>query len=170
VADSERAETVSAEAHERVTRERDEAKARIAELEATVSDLGTKELVTSHFRTRKIADPDHWAGIALPHVRGLEPEGITAKLDEMFASLPTSETPPTPETTPAPTVGEDVGFGVNPAAPSVEPGKGEMLKVGDKEFKDLVTQLGPEQAVKQLQAEGRFAFSDENLKAQATAR
>lgn len=168
--DSERAETVSVEAHERVKAERDEAKARTAELEATVADLGRKELATDYFRSKGIADPTHWAGVALPHIREVAPDDLGAKLETLFPNLPAAAPPVESETQPpAPKVGEDVGFGVNPAAPSVEPGKGEMLKVTDKEFRDLVSSMGAEAATKKLIAEGRFAFSDENLKAQATA-
>ena len=80
--DTQEIKTVSQEAHSRMTKERDEARARLAELEATVLDVGYMESARKFFKSKQAPDPDWAAEMALPHIRTIPKE----KLESVLAS------------------------------------------------------------------------------------
>lgn len=138
--------TVSREAHERMTRERDELKQKVTQLEAVVVDVGYKEKARSYFKAQGVADPDWAAEFALPHLRTVELD----KLEETLASdrfkplvsMATAQSTPAAPEAPTPPVnpGPVSSFsGPNPGAvggPAPEPGK---IKAGSKEYHDIVS-------------------------------
>lgn len=73
--------TVSREAHQRMTAERDQYKAQADELGKTLKELGITRKLEDHL-AGKVADPRVTAELLLPHVRDVEVE----KLGEHFES------------------------------------------------------------------------------------
>lgn len=163
-------ETVSREAHQRVTRERDAAATKAAELEAVVKDLGLREKAIDFFRGKGVDDPVHWATVALPHLREVGVEGAPDRLTELFGSLPTVAPPPAP--TERPVNQPPSAFGSerrpNPAAEGAQP-RLEPIKPGSTEWKRVLKEEGLE-GMRRLDKEGRIAWSDDNLKAQGMRR
>jgi hypothetical protein len=162
--------TVSRQAHERVTRERDSAQARVSELEAVVKDLGLREKAIDYFRGKGVDDPIRWATLALPHIREGDPAQAGDRLDSLFGDLPGTAAPPAaPEggvVNPPPT-----GFqtrGPNPAAEGQHP-RLEPVKPGSEEWRKVIREEGLD-GMRRLDRDGRIAWSAENLKAQGLRR
>ena len=131
---------VSREAHERMTKERDELKAKVEELTKVVTDVGYRDKARSYFKTAGVPDPDWAAEFALPHIRGTELE----KLDETLASerfkplvsmasmqqAPASEAPPAEP--PEPPAQPPTGFGgPNPGAAGGSPEPARKVQPSD---------------------------------------
>ena len=93
--------TVSREAHQRMTDERNEWKQRAEQLEKTVVQQGLADKTLRHFMQKDVEDPVWAADIATPAVISAgEIEDLGAFLDQRFARLYPSDTPaaaPTPE-------------------------------------------------------------------------
>ena len=109
-------ETVSREAHQRMTDDRNEWKAKAEGLTSTVTDLAFVDKARKHFVEKKVDDPDWAAEIALPSIRtaGTEIGDIGDFLDDKFARLypevPTEDgTPPADDGVPTPDAVEPPG-------------------------------------------------------------
>lgn len=90
--------TVSREAHQRMTDERNEYKARVEQLEKTVVQQGLADKTLRHFMQKGVDDPVWAADIATPAVVSAgEIENLGEFLDQRFARLyPSGEAPPVP--------------------------------------------------------------------------
>lgn len=132
---------VSREAHDRMTRERDELKAQVDELTKVVKDVGYRDKARQYFMSKGVKDPDWAAEFALPHLRTVELDSLEETLaSDRFAPLvqmasvqdaPASKPPE--EATDPPPVPTPSGFsGPNPGAqggPSPTPQKMKLKDV-----------------------------------------
>jgi len=151
---------VSREAHQRMTDERNQLKARVAELETTVLDFGIADKARRHFQARNVDDPDWAAEIALPSIRSAgEVEDIGAYLDQKFARLypsgnqtPPPSTPPT-DTTPMPDAVAPPGFArPSPSGEGQPPGQ-KKYRTTDPEIRQLIA-ANDKAAIERLDREG----------------
>lgn len=125
-------ETVSREAHQRMTDERNDLKAQVQDLSTTVTDLAFADKARKHFVEKGVPDPDWAAEIALPSIKseGTEIGDLNTFLDDKFARLYPSatESQPSGEGTddgvPTPDAVEPPGFArPSPAAEGAPPGQ-----------------------------------------------
>jgi len=140
-------ETVSRSAHQRMTDERNEARAERDTLAVTVTDLGLADKARRHFVEKGVDDPDWAADIALPSIKSSNTEigDVNTYLDDKFARLYPTDVPATPEGTPpaddgvpTPDAVEPPGFArPSPAAEGAPPGE-RKFKTTDPEFKALI--------------------------------
>ncbi len=140
-------ETVSREAHQRMTDERNTLKAQVEELSGTVTDLAFVDKARKHFIEKGVTDPEWAADIALPTIKsaGTELEGIGAFLDDKFARLypaeakpPGEEVPAVEDGIPSPDAVSPPGFArPSPAAEGTPPGD-KKYKYSDPEIQQLV--------------------------------
>jgi len=87
VADDQTSDKVSREAHDRMTRERDELKAKLDEVSTALTDMALREKTRSALKG-KVADPDIAADFFLPHLRGTEVDKIGETLgSERFTQM-----------------------------------------------------------------------------------
>lgn len=136
---------VSREAHDRVTRERDEATAKLKEATAALTDLVARENVRSALRDR-VADPDSAADLLLPHLRDVAPADIgeALKSNERLVSMVSLLTPK-----PAPAASDDTPLqaplnpgpqssfsGPNPGASGGQPTP-EKIRANSPEFNKI---------------------------------
>ncbi len=93
-------DTVSRAAHERVQKENADLKAQLADLQSAVTDSGTYQRAfdaIAEINPEASAADVQWATTTvLPHVKGLEAEGIKAKLESDFSRLFDGLKPPEP--------------------------------------------------------------------------
>lgn len=159
--------TISAEAFERVKQERDQLKAQVAELGATVKDYGYVERARRYFSEQQVQDADHWADVALPHIRNVELDQVGEVLTSKFGNLPKMNPAPTPAVTdddaaPAPT--EPVRpavAGPNPAAPGEPASTQRKLRSSDPEVREVMAREGYA-GLRRLINEGRVEFHPQN--------
>lgn len=159
--------TVSREAHERMTRERDEAKARLAELEAVVTDIGYKEKARSFFKAKGVTDPDWAAEFALPHLRSVELDKLEETLaSDRFAPLVTMATaqasPPPPEDTPSVPLnpGAQSSFsGPNPGAVGGTPPEPGKIKAGSEDYRKILNGPDGKQRLAELAQAGQVEWT-----------
>jgi len=136
---------VSREAHERMTRERDELKAQLAQATNALKDLTIEQKLRSNLKG-KVADPDVAANLLLPHFREVELDGIPEALgSERFAPIvsmmaaqqaPVTQTDDTPPPTP-PTNGQSAFSGPNPGAAGGAPTERQKIRAGSPEFNQI---------------------------------
>ena len=132
---------VSRQAHERVTRERDEALARVGQLEAVVKDVGIRDKAVSFFEEKGVVNARAAAELALPHLRDVEVDDITSTLaSDRFAMLvagQASSQPPPQE--PAVTEPAASGFagGPNPSSEGAPPSP-QKISPRSPEFKAAI--------------------------------
>ena len=138
-------ETVSRDAHQRMTDERNALKEKVGDLESTVLDLGLVEKARKHFIEKKVPDPEWAADIALASIKAEgEIADIGAYLDDKFARLyPTEEELKTGEGetddgVPTPDAVEPPGFArPSPASEGPSPGQ-KKYKISDPEIQALI--------------------------------
>jgi len=125
-------EQVSREAHQRMTDERNDLKAQVADLSTTIMDFGYTEKARKHFVDKGLDDPDWAAEIALPSMKSaaVDVDNIGAYLDDKFAKLypavgTPGETPAAEEASiPTPDATEPPGFArPSPASEGTPPGQ-----------------------------------------------
>jgi hypothetical protein len=125
-------ETVSREAHQRMTDERNDLKAQVQDLSTTVTDLAFADKARKHFVEKGVSDPDWAAEIALPSIKsdGTEIGDLGGYLDDKFARLYPSETDSQPSSegtddgVPTPDAVEPPGFArPSPAQEGAPPGQ-----------------------------------------------
>jgi len=125
-------DTVSREAHQRMTDERNNLKAQVEELSGTVTDLAFVEKARKHFVEKGVPDPEWAADIALPTIKstGTDLDSIGAFLDDKFARLYPEPAPPATEPVatddgiPTPDAAQPPGFArPSPAAEGTPPGE-----------------------------------------------
>lgn len=158
--------TVSREAHERMTRERDELKAKVEELNRVVMDVGYRDKARSYFKSKGAPDPDWAAEFALPHLRDVELDKLEETLaSERFAPLvsmasmqaPTTQEPQAPPTNPGPVTSFS---GPNPGAvggPPPQPGK---IQAGSKEYYEIVRKPNGRARIAELAEQGMVEWRD----------
>lgn len=156
-------ETVSREAHQRMTDERNELKDKVAELSTTIMDSGYTEKARKHFSEKGLDDPDWAAEIALPSMKSAEVEfaNIGTYLDAKFAQLyPTPVEPgaePTSDGIPSPDASEPPGFArPSPAAEGTPPGQ-KKYTTADPEIQALI-QANDTAGLKQLVDSGQLVL------------
>jgi len=158
--DSNLPDMVSREAHQRMTDERNQLKARVSELEATVLDFGLADKARRHFQAKHVEDPDWAAEIALPTIRqnAGEIEDIGSFLDQKFARLypsgdiPSPSTPPA-DTTPMPDAVQPPGFArPSPSGEGQPPGQ-KKYRTTDPEIRALIA-ANDKAAIERLDREG----------------
>lgn len=172
-------EAVSAEAHTRVKDQNAALQTKVDELSKTVTDLGTKEIVRSHFATKGMAPDDaEWATtVAMPSIPETTPaDQLSTYLDENFARLYPADTPPpdappvdgaeTPpdagDFVPTPDANEPPGFArPSPAGDGQPPGVQEVT-VDSDEYKQLLAS-GDEAGLQSLVRSDRFRFVTQTL-------
>jgi len=121
-------ETVSREAHQRMTDERNSLKEQNATLANTLKDLTYVDKARKHFAEKGVDDPDWAADIALPSMRSsaTEFDAIGTYLDEKFAKLYPTVAPEGEakgERVPTPDASEPPGFArPSPASEGAPPG------------------------------------------------
>ena len=138
-------ETVSKEAHQRMTDERNDLKAEVKTLSGTVRDLGLVDKARKHFIEKGVADPEWAADIALPTILAEgEVADVGAFLDDKFARLypekkePGSEQSVADDGIPSPDAVEPPGFArPSPAAEGTPPGQ-KKYKYTDPEIQKLI--------------------------------
>ena len=138
-------ETVSREAHQRMTDERNDLKAQVQELSTTVTDLAFADKARKHFVEKGVSDPDWAAEIALPSIKtsGTEIADLGTYLDDKFARLYTSETgdPPKEQVddgVPTLDAAEPPGFArPSPAQEGAPPGQ-QKYTISSPEVKALI--------------------------------
>jgi hypothetical protein len=125
-------ETVSREAHQRMTDERNDLKAQVQDLSTTVTDLAFADKARKHFVEKGVSDPDWAAEIALPSIKskGTEIGDLNTFLDDKFSRLYPSATDDQPsgegtdDGVPTPDAVEPPGFArPSPAAEGAPPGQ-----------------------------------------------
>jgi hypothetical protein len=136
-------ETVSREAHQRMTDERNEARAERDDLAVTIKDFGYTEKARKHFVEKGVVDSEWAADIALPTMKsaGVEVADIGTYLDDKFARLYPTAAAEGAETTddgiPTPDASEPPGFArPSPAAEGSPPGQ-KKYKSSDPEIQAL---------------------------------
>ena len=136
-------ETVSREAHQRMTDERNALKDELGDLKTTVRDLGLVEKARKHFIDKKVDDPEWAADIALPSIKAAgEIADIGAYLDDKFARLypkeaSTTEDPPD-DGVPTPDAIDPPGFArPSPASEGGQTGQ-KKYKYSDPEIQNLI--------------------------------
>ena len=92
-------ETVSREAHQRMTDERNELKTKVEELSNTLTDLSFVDKAREHFTEKGVDDPKWAADIALPSMKSADVEvsDIGTYLDDKFAKLYPKDGEPAPQ-------------------------------------------------------------------------
>jgi len=140
-------ETVSREAHQRMTDERNTLKAQVEELSGTVTDLAFVDRARKHFLEKGVSDPEWAADIALPTIKsaGTELDSIGTFLDDKFARLYPEPSKPTAEGEtvtddgiPSPDAVEPPGFArPSPSAEGTPPGE-KKYKITDPEVQALI--------------------------------
>ena len=139
-------ETVSREAHQRMTDERNTLKAQVQELSTTVTDLAFTDKARKHFAEKGVDDPDWAADIALPSIKseGTEIGDLNTFLDDKFARLypAATDNQPSGEGTddgvPTPDAVEPPGFArPSPAAEGAPPGQ-QKYTISSPEVKALI--------------------------------
>ena len=118
-------DTVSRQAHDRITNERDDLKALLATAQGELSTVALERRAYDYFTEQKAPDAVALSRLAAPHLQDVAPEGIGEKLSALFpasmlatAPAPPAEpsteldTPAAPAVPPVPAIG-----GPDPAAP-----------------------------------------------------
>ncbi len=166
-------ETVSVEAHTRVTQERDDLKTRNAELERIAVDVNKLNSAYDHFRGKEAADPYGLAQAAIQNVtvRDAANEDLPVRLDgwyderaAMFGTAPTAvvaSSDEVPVETPAVPTPRPSAAGPNPAAPGEPVTVGGRLKPGDAEYKEVLSSEGLS-GLRRLEGEGRIERHPDN--------
>lgn len=144
MAEADQGDRVSREAHERVTRERDQAMSRVKELEAVVQDVGIRDKARSFFKEKGHTDPDWAAEMSLPHLRDTSLDEIPNVLagdrfSRFLAVSGSSGEPPAPATDPVAVEPAASGFtgGPNPAGGG-QPPSPSKISPNSPEFKEAV--------------------------------
>jgi len=156
-------ETVSREAHQRMTDERNTLKAERDQLATTITDLTTVEKARAHFKEKGVDDPEWAADIALPSIKSMGDEmtDLSAYLDDKFSRLyPTGDTgdgAPADDGIPTPDAVEPPGFArPSPSAEGAPPGQ-KKYKVSDPEIQQLI-QANDKPAIEKLDAAGQIEW------------
>lgn len=156
---------VSREAHERMTRERDELKAKVDKLNKVVQDVGYRDRARKFFKDKGVADPDWAAEFALPHLRTVELDSLDETLaSDRFAPLvqmAVSKAPapddgegsPEPDASATPPPSQTGFSGPNPGATGGAP---ETQKIAARELNNL-----PREEAQALIDADRVQFSSE---------
>lgn len=162
---TELSETVSREAHQRMTNERNELQAKVDELSSTLKDLSFNDKAREHFSDKGVDDPKWAADIALASMKsaGVELDGISAYLDDKFEKLYPKEGEPKPEGTlpvdgvPTPDAVEPPGFArPSPAAEGAPPGQ-KVYTIKDPEIQALI-QANDRDGIAKLEKAGQFKW------------
>lgn len=165
---SEHPDTVSREAHQRMTDERNEWKAKAETLQGTVLDMSVVDKARRHFSSQKVDDPDYFAELAVPKLRASHPEIFSqaeelAKLGEYldadFGRFYPDDTPPanTPPPVPEPDAMQPPDFTrPSPAADGAAPSEQKMT-INHPEVRALI-EANDEAGLRQLDKEGRIAW------------
>jgi len=139
-------ESVSREAHQRMTDERNQARAENEQLKATILELGLSDKARRHFTAKGVEDPDWAAEIALPSLKGVAGDVDVAEyLDQKFARLypkgsaEPGEVPPTDQVpTAEPDAAEPPGFArPSPSSEGAPPGQ-KKYTIRDPEIQQLI--------------------------------
>lgn len=156
-------ETVSREAHQRMTDDRNALKDELDGLKTTVRDLGLVEKARKHFIEKKVDDPEWAADIALPSIKAAgEIEDIGAYLDDKFARLYPTEASTTEESTddgvPTPDAVDPPGFArPSPASEGGQTGQ-KKYKYRDPEIQNLL-ESNDRAGIDKLDKAGRIDWS-----------
>lgn len=158
-------ETVSIEAHQRVTQERDDLKKRFVELERVATDVAKLNSAYDHFKGKNVGDPYGLAQAAIQNVtvRDAAGEDFPARLDGWYAErvamfgspAPTvaASSADSPVETAVP-VPRPSAAGPNPAAPGEPVTVGGRLVPNDAEYKEIMQREGLD-GMRRLMREGR---------------
>lgn len=161
-------ETVSIEAHQRVTAERDELKAKVEELSRVATDVAKLNTAYDFFRGKDVPDPYGLAQAAIQNVNVRDADGddIPVRLDGWYnervamfgapAKTPASDDTDSDEPLPRPAVA-----GPNPAAAGEPVTAGGRLKPGDAEYKEILHAEGLA-GIRRLEQEGRVERHPDN--------
>ena len=156
-------ETVSRDAHQRMTDDRNALKEQVEKLTVTVTDLSYVDKARKHFIEKKVDDPDWAADIALPSIKaaGTEIGDIGEYLDDKFARLYPSgdkpDDPPADDGIPTPDAVEPPGFArPSPAAEGTPTGP-KKYKISDPEIQGLI-QANDKAALEKLDKAGQIEW------------
>ncbi len=162
-------ETVSREAHERMTRERDDLKAQNAELSKAVNDFSLRDKAYEHFKTQDgITDPFGVANAAMRDVtlKDSSPDDLTGRLDLWLGEQRSIWGPTTTPTEPAaqaepvvPGSTEVPGFvAPSPSSPGIQPQLPQVTMADlQKEYGSGLTN----EIIGQYDRDGRLALRPE---------
>lgn len=135
-------ETVSREAHQRMTDERNALKAERDQLAATIKDYGYMDKARRHFSEKGLDDPDWAAEVALPAMKSadVEVDAIGQYLDDKFSRLypqAATDTPTAPEV-PTPDAIETPSFARPSPAGDGQPAAKKTYTTSDPEIQALI--------------------------------
>lgn len=139
-------ETVSRDAHQRMTDDRNEWKAKAEKLTGFVTDLSLTDKARKHFAEKKVDDPDWAAEIALPSIKTSNTEigDVGTYLDDKFARLyptaqPDTEVPSADDGVPTPDAVEPPGFArPSPASEGAPPDGLQKYTISDPHIQALI--------------------------------
>jgi hypothetical protein len=165
-------ETVSIEAHQRVTQERDDLKSKVAELSSVATDVAKLNSAYSHFKGKEAGDPYGLAQAAIQNVTVLDAEGedFPVRLDGWYEERAAmfggpAVAPPSsdevPEETPTVQAPRPSAAGPNPAAPGEPVTAGGRLDPSDPEYKEVLEREGLD-GIRRLMNEGRYELHPDN--------
>lgn len=124
-----------------MTDERNEARAKAAELETVVLQMGYTDKARRHFAEKGVDDPDWAAEIALPVMLSaeVEAENIGTYLDDKFARLfPEGAAPEPVAEVPTPDAIETPSFARPTPASDGQPAAKKVYTTSDPEIKALI--------------------------------
>lgn len=134
-------ETVSREAHQRMTDQRNELQAENEQLKATILDMGYTDKARRHFAEKGVDDPDWAAEIALPVMKSaqVEADAVGDYLDKQFARLypQVGDTPAEPDV-PTPDAVDTPSFARPSPAAEGQPAAKKTYTTSDPEIKALI--------------------------------
>lgn len=133
-------ETVSREAHQRMTDQRNELQTENEQLKATIMDMGYTDKARRHFAEKGVDDPDWAAEIALPVMKSaqVEAEAVGDYLDNQFARLyPQTGEAKEPDV-PTPDAVETPSFARPTPAAEGQPAAKKVYSTSDPEIKALI--------------------------------
>ncbi|MFC1740191.1 hypothetical protein ACFL0N_01770 [Pseudomonadota bacterium] len=136
-------ETVSREAHQRMTDERNALKQERDDLARTVKDMGYMDHARRHFAEKGVEDPDWAAEIALPKIHNdlgdvTEMSAIGEYLDNQFARLYPKTGDAKVEDVPTPDAVETPSFARPTPAAEGQPAAKKVYSTSDPEIKALI--------------------------------
>lgn len=157
MADENDSTTVSREAHDRIKTERDEYKAKVDELSATVKDLAYRDKARSWFASKGVDDAGLLADLALPHLRDIDPDKIEETLSsDRFKPLIAQPKANTDQEGEPPIEPPTSGFsGPSPGTPGGTPPTPQKLEFKSQEVQDAILR-GDRTQLDQWDSEGRI--------------
>ena len=163
-------ETVSREAHQRMTDERNTLKQEVEVLGSRLTDMAFTDSARKHFVEKNVPDPEWAADIALPSMKsaGTEIGDIGTYLDDKFARLyPTTDGTPAPQEgdvpvvtddgVPTPDAAEPPGFARPSPAGDGAPAAQKRYRISDPEVQALIA-ANDSKAIEEMDKAGQIEW------------